>query len=164
MSTSGEPIHLETLNLEQVILPAGSNNNQLWFFDPVNYQLINLNSDLKLINQTGDLRQILDMDINPTQLLEYNNQLYLNCPENGILVFDIFGTYYKTIPITGINHFQVHNNNLYYSIGKQFYNFDMTLLEKKQIRLPEANFKQIRIEEKMLYLLGNDELKIYALP
>ena len=76
--------------------------------------MIRFNALSKIVNQPGNLNQILSIKIKPNFLIEQNGFLYLNCPDLGIQVFDIFGTYVKTMGIKGLNQFQMSNEYLYY--------------------------------------------------
>ncbi|MFQ5335719.1 MAG: hypothetical protein ACE5DN_06560 [Flavobacteriales bacterium] len=162
MSMVGNPLTLETRGLEQVTLAAGSHDNGLWLYDRNTFQLLRLNRDMEKTQETGDLRQMLRMDMRPNLLTEHNNHLYLNNPDVGILVFDIFGTYYKTIPLAGLKEFQIHDHSIYYLQDNKFCVFDMITLEKQTLPLPVKHFQQVRIEKQRIYLLGDDALSIYS--
>jgi hypothetical protein len=58
---------------------------------------------------------------------EYNNNVFLNCPETGIYMFDIFGTFSKLIPLKNIKQLQVDENIFYYATDSGFcsYNFNI---------------------------------------
>ena len=78
-------------------------------------------------------------------------------------MFDIFGTYLKTIPIKGINSFQVTETSIYYIQQGDIYNFDFKTLESNKITLPVIDIEQFRIEKNSIYTLKQSTLAKYII-
>jgi len=114
LTASSSAISLETIGYEQTSLVCSSANNSFWIFDKQNNELSRFNAELKSLVKTGNLKRILDVDIKPNFMLEHNNYVYLNCPNEGILVFDIYGTFYKTIPLKNLKEFNVVNGDVFF--------------------------------------------------
>ncbi len=114
LSPSSTVISLETIGYEQASLVCTSLNNSFWLYDKQNNELLRFDAELKTLVKTGNLKRILDIDIKPNFMREHGNYLYLNCPNEGILVFDIYGTFYKTMPIKNLTEFNVINGNVFY--------------------------------------------------
>ncbi len=114
LTASSNAISLETIGYEQTSLVCSSANNSFWIFDKQNNELSRFNAELKSLVKTGNLKRILDVDIKPNFMLEHNNYVYLNCPNEGILVFDIYGTFYKTIPLKNLKEFNVVNGDVFF--------------------------------------------------
>ena len=114
MSASSDVISLESIGHEQTSLVCSSSNNSFWIYDKQNNELSRFDAELKSLVKTGNLKRILDIDIKPNYMQEHNNYLYLNCPNEGILVFDIYGTFYKTIPLKNLKEFNVVNGDVFY--------------------------------------------------
>jgi hypothetical protein len=114
LSESSNMISLELLNHEQSSLVCSSSNNSFWIYDKQNNELCRFDAELKSLVKTGNLKRILDVDIKPNYMQEHNNYLYLNCPNEGILVFDIYGTFYKTIPLINLKEFNIVNGDVFY--------------------------------------------------
>ena len=155
-------IELEQYGLEQAILACTSNNNGFWVYDQLSFQLVRLDQGMNVVQETGNLSQALRMQIQPNCLLEANNRIYLNDPGKGILVFDIFGTYLKTIPIKKLDSFQVSGEHLYYTQDNQLYRFDMKLLSETTLELP-VEARQVRVEKKKVYALTKKGVSIFNL-
>ncbi|HKK39972.1 MAG TPA: hypothetical protein VJ949_11185, partial [Cryomorphaceae bacterium] len=98
-------INLLDKNISMGTLGCSSVQNHFWFYDAMNFSLLRMNENFAQIATTGNLSQVLRLDLNPNYMVEFTNRIYLNNPESGILVFDIFGTYIKTIPIKGLERF-----------------------------------------------------------
>lgn len=114
LSPAADVISLEKAGYEQTSLVCSSLNNSFWLYDKQNNELVRFSQDLRALVKTGNLKRILDLDLQPGYMREYGNYLYLNCPREGILVFDIYGTFYKTIPIKNLKEFTIINGNVFY--------------------------------------------------
>jgi hypothetical protein len=87
-------------------------------------------------------------------MLEFNNYLYLNDPNIGIILFDIFGAYFKTLPIKSINKFNVVGNKIYYKKENKFYSYELKNYETEEIE----EFSKYQIE---MLITENFQLRIY---
>jgi hypothetical protein len=124
---------LEKAGYEQASLVCSSLNNVFWLYDKQNNELLRFDAELKTLVKTGNLKRILDLDLQPNYMRESGNYLYLNCPKEGILVFDIYGTFYKTIPIKNLKEFTIINGNVFYyenSILKEYQAQTFNTIEK----------------------------------
>ena len=135
LTETTEVIDLIAIELDETPLVCRSYNDAIWYYDPVRFELIRKNPELETTNSSGNIANLLGKNIQPTYLLEYNNYVYLNDTTNGILVFDLFGTYIKTIPIYGIASFEVKDKYIIYSnADKQIEIYDFLSLEKRVYR------------------------------
>ena len=114
LTEQGGVLDLNEVSLEETSLVCTSYNNGVWYYNPVKFQLTRIEHSSKSTNTSANISNILNKNIQPNFLVEYNNRVYLNDPINGILVFDIYGTYLKTIPIYHLNTFQVKENYMLY--------------------------------------------------
>ncbi len=162
LSAEGNAVALETLGLELATLVCSSVNNGIWVYDQRNFQLVRLDQNLKIITQTGNIIQQTGGELNPNFLVEKNNWVYLNDTTRGILVFDIFGTYSKTIPLKNLQSFQIIDENIFFEQEEKFFSLNMKTLEQKEIPLPEQQYKQMLTDGKKLFFLTENELKVYS--
>ena len=161
LAETGNRISLTDFSLEQASLTCTSHNSCFWIYDPISFQLIRINQYLNKIQQTGNLVQQLSMPLNPNFLLESNNWVYLNNPESGILVFDIYGTYSKLIPLKGLRSFQVIDNKIFYSQNDKIESYDIKTLEKSMINLPDSAVINARLGDKMIYIQKELQVGFY---
>ncbi len=162
LAQNGDPVSVESLGYPLAQFVCSSHDNGMWIYDEQNFELIRFDQYLQLSNQTGNLAQILGMDLKPQSLIEYDNRLYLNNPSSGILVFDIFGTYYNTIPIKGIRDFQFKEDALLYYLNGRLNSFNTKTLEQTFTLLPDSAAISIRVANEKLYSLGKEALGIYT--
>ena len=157
LSLNGNPIDLEDYNLTQSKLICASHSDGIWFYDQQKLALIRLDQNLNISQSTSNLNQLLGIELNPNFMCEYNNSVYLNNPLTGILVFDIFGTYVKTIPIFNLSKFQVTNDAIYYLLNNNATSFQLKTGEAAEIKLSDLKYLEFRTEKGMIYA-KNEEL------
>ncbi|HVA98711.1 MAG TPA: hypothetical protein VNG53_07425 [Bacteroidia bacterium] len=162
LSQNGSPVSLSDIGLSQAQLICSSNNNGTWIYNAQNFELVRIDQSLQKTQQTGNISQLLSITLNPNFLLEYNGKVYLNNPSSGILVFDIYGTYYQTIPIKNLNNFQINGNTLYYFTDDKFGSFNTKTLKQQTYTLPDTNVISVNIQKDRLYLQKKNEVEIYA--
>jgi len=137
LSNNRGNIDLSRLNIAIGALAINSIQNHFWFYDAMTFSLIRANDNFQQISTTGNLAQVLGIELNPVYMVEFANRLYLNNPETGILVFDIFGTYIKTIPLKGLNRFQVFENEIVYFAKNQIIRYNTLLFKETSIPIPQ---------------------------
>ena len=115
LSAQNDPVDLTSIGKDQITLVAASIvDNNIWLFDQGTQTLSRVDKTFKDVVSTGNLTNILGYAPVPDFMIEAENKLFMNVPDKGIVVFDMFGTYLKTIPITGLHYFDVNGDKLYY--------------------------------------------------
>lgn len=160
LSQNGDVIELINLGYEQTSLVCSSFNNGFWIYHQGNNELIRFNQNLEISVKTGNLKRILNMNIQPVYMIEHNGKLYLNSPENGILVFDIYGAYIKLIPLLNISEFQIQYPYIFYNQNGKFYSFHINTFESIEIPTDSENCKQIIFNGKYCYKHCENSIKI----
>lgn len=165
LSAQQNSYSLEDLNLYQTQLIATSLvDNGLWIYDQELFQLIKINKGFERIYESGNLEQILQKEnLNPTQIIEHRDYVYMVCPEHGVLVFDIYGSYVKSVPVLSINEIQIENNTLYYQKENSYYGYNLISFEEVKIELPVESFEKIRLEKDRLIILSKSKIAIYSI-
>jgi hypothetical protein len=91
-----------------------------------------------LVVRGNDLSLSIGQSLHPNFLLEREQTVFVNDPTVGVLVFDIFGQYRKTIPLLGLTEFQVMGDQLIYVKDGQLWSFHLTALLEQPFTLPFA--------------------------
>lgn len=163
LSENGEPLTLETIGFPMVSLVSASHDNGMWIYDMRNFELMRLNRNLEVEHRSGNLSQILGIDLQPNFIIEKDNRLFLNNPGTGILVFDVFGTYSKTLPILNLKSFQVMDNLvIYYKEG--FLQADAIIINEHinyTSPIGDSTTKDMRMERNAIFVLNEKRLDIY---
>ena len=167
LSLASSTIDLNMLGLSLATLACASYQGAFWVYNPVNFELVRLNAGLEISDRSGNLQAVTGLTLDPNFVLERDNSLYLNDPEQGILIFDKYGTYSKTIPVKGLASFQVFNRKIIYVKGKEINIYDTRLNEMKTTVLPAEDALSVSVcmslDPQMMYILEKDKLVFYTI-
>lgn len=136
LSNNRGNIDLSRFNIAIGALAINSIQNHFWFYDAMTFSLIRVNDNFQNISTTGNLAQVLGIDLDPVSMVEFANRLYVNNPMTGILVFDIFGTYIKTIPLKGLKRFQVFQNEIVFFSENSIIRYNTLNYQEVKIKIP----------------------------
>jgi hypothetical protein len=158
-----ESLYLERFEREFSSLACTSNDeNGIWLYDPVAFSLTRYNPKMNIKAEVKNINQLTGKAINPTWMIERGNRLYLVDTQNGILTFDIFGTYLKTIPLKGITKLWVAGEMLVALNDKrELLTSSLSGIEQETIALPTADFIDICWNGGKIYMLDKQRLTVY---
>jgi hypothetical protein len=162
LSVNGEPLSFDKLGFQQVNLVASSFNNGLWIYDQQNSSLLQLSSEYQVAQQTQNLNALLNTELQPVSMVEYDNRVYLNDPESGILVFDIYGTYYKTVPAKKATFFQPLRDWVYYLKEGRIAAYNLKTTEETSFDLPASEALSFRLEVETLVVQTASAIEVYT--
>ena len=96
-------------------------------------------------------------DFNPIQLLVLSEKtIVMNNPKTGILFFDSFGTYIKTIGIRTSQKIQMDNQFIYYLKDNNLHRYDYKRMDETIIPLRIENLKQVIVYKDRFILLTRE--------
>ncbi|HYV93738.1 MAG TPA: hypothetical protein VE978_18325 [Chitinophagales bacterium] len=157
-----------TISLKQLgiynyhALCFSSRDNNFWVFDENDFKLKKIDRNSNIILESSDMFQQLGYAIHPVYMQEENQYLFVSDTTRGILIFDIYGVYYETLPFKNILKFQARNDQIFFQEENHLHSFQMKSLAETDIAFPEVtDVLEARMENRRLYLLKNDSLKIY---
>ena len=160
--TRDQTLDLNRLELELAQLACTSFDNGFWVYDPVNFRLVRFNQGLEISNEVSNVNQLVGAEIDPIQMTEDESWVYLNDPAYGVFIFDSFGTYSRLIPIPGAQRIQVRGNGLFLQTKDGLIKYDSLTFEQIKIELPVEEWKILRIEKDLLYILTDEGVQIYG--
>jgi hypothetical protein len=158
LTVNSEPISLEALGYEQSDLVCASANNSFWIYNKQNNELVRFNENSKKIAATGNLKQILQVGLKPNFMKEYNGFLFLNSPETGIFVFDIFGTFNKIISLKDLKRFDINSDIIYYQKDSSFCSYNYRSFDEVCKSISKA--EQVNYNKNKLYRSYGDSIVI----
>lgn len=162
LSQNGDPIALEKLGYPLATLAASSYDNGLWIYDQPTFELIRFNNALEITNRTGNVAQILGMELQPNFILEKDNRLFVNNPSTGILIYDVFGTYIKTIPILNLMSFQVADDNIIYYSKGILNSWNYKTADNSEYTEPRSDSAiNMRIEPEAIFVHDTTSVSVY---
>jgi hypothetical protein len=155
-------INLFELGSNKVSAACVSLDNNYWIYDEVIFKLRKFDEKFNILAQSEDLNVLLGISVHANFLLEKDNYLYLNDPETGILVFDLFGTYYKTIPLKGLDGFQkIQDQLVFFKEGKLF-TYHLLTFVTQEIALPVTDALSASLEKDRLCILRKGLVDVYS--
>jgi hypothetical protein len=161
LSVNSDVVSLETLGYEQTELVCASANNSFWIYEKRNNELHRFNENSKKVTSTGNLKQVLQADINPNYMTEHNGYLFLNSPGTGIYVFDIFGAFSKVIALKGLNQFEVSENIIYYRKDGSLCSYNHNIFEEACKSMPYGSLaSQVKYVNNRLVSGFKDSVKV----
>lgn len=156
---------LSNLDIPEVRALGTASDNNTWLFDNNTYTLKKINSQNEVVAESSDLSLLLTDVLDPNRLIETDARVYLNSPNLGILVFDVFGNYIKTIEILNLDYFQVYEGQIFYVEDKKFKTYHLLSFLTKEIKMPiiEEKLEQLCIAQERLYIKYDNEINIFTL-
>lgn len=160
---------LTSVGIDNVAAACMSHDNYIWVYDLDDNRLKKIDNNYKVIYQSQDVLSLLGEAVIPNFMMEKDGLIYVNVPDVGIIMFDIYGTYYTSASVTDIGKkdlqsFQVLNNQILYYEQGLLNIYNVFTREPQAIRIPKtANTKDVRIEKGFLYVLNEEELQFFTL-
>ena len=159
LSIIGDAISLDEINLIDIAVACASQINGFWIYNILKQRIEFYNSSLQLEHSSLELSQYIS-SVDDIQEIKMSRELiYLRVKNTGILVFDMFATYIKTLPIKEISSFQILEKSILYSQNNQILIYDFDKLNNSVIFQAESKIEYSRIFNSKLYYLEDNELK-----
>lgn len=155
-------ISLMDFGLDQAEVVCKSLNNGIWVYDVKQDKLVKISNTLKIEVEILNIQRIIGETISPIQMLERTTGLYINDPQKGIFVFDNYGAFLRKIPELNISKFNVIENTLAFRQGNEINTLNTRTLEFNKL-FSDSLMTDFSINEKKLYILNADSLRIYKL-
>ncbi|MFL5731022.1 MAG: hypothetical protein ACJ75J_16160 [Cytophagaceae bacterium] len=147
-------------------LATFTGDNNLWIIDDDDFSLKKLDLTYnKLIIHTP-LELVLDKKTYDFNFMrEYQNLLFVNDKNSGILVFDNLGNYKSKLEFKGLNYFSFQGNSLYFIEDGHIRLYDIYTGEESKIKLPEGKqFQYALLGDKRAYLFTDKSMEVYQCP
>jgi len=159
LSVKKSAISLSDLGFPNASLACLSYNNAFWIFDPSNQELIRISQFLNIAERSGNLNQIIQTEIEPKQLIESGNTVYLVDEKEGVFVFDRYAGFLKRLPFLGIDNLRVNEDNSLTFLRKDsLFTYDMNTLKMDTTVLTEKRIEKIVINENTYTYLNKSGL------
>jgi len=161
-------IDLKIFGYQDINAIAASNDNNLWVYDPIYFRLKKINYRGTVIAESLNLSGYYLDQVHPTSIKERGNKVYLNSPDDGIVVFDNLGQFIRVLPLKDLSDFQVRKNNIiYHNLKGAFIYFTEGLYDKPldDVDLSErVHWKQFRMTISHYYIAFTDGVDKVSFP
>ena len=138
-------------------------DNNIWLYDAGDFKLKKINDQAAVIQESEPLNQILDFEVAVTQLVEKNDFIHLNCPQHGVVVFDVYGTYAETYHLPQIGYFQIIRDNVAFWNEEGIHLYSPRTTQQTSTALPlTKGVKHLSISGNRMYVATVTELRIFT--
>ncbi|MCB0760964.1 MAG: hypothetical protein KDC12_05525 [Flavobacteriales bacterium] len=158
LSGQGSETTLPWDEFGQVSQVCHSIGHHYWFFDQLSMKLYRVDYGLKIVTATPDLSAVLGVSMNPTDMVEVQDKLYMVDPEHGVYVFDIYGSYVTTLKFTGYTSIQAFSDRIFLFNGNHILKYNLTTKQQELFELPYSNVRDISIHGGNFYVLTPGKL------
>jgi len=124
-----DPIFCNDRIQGQIEAIGGSRGDALWLYEANDSKLIKTSRQLEPIYTSNNLSLQLGTPVHVTQIIEHANRVILVDPQNGLLVFSLFGAFEKQIPLYPTSLLNKSGDYLYFIADKQWYRWNKQAAE-----------------------------------
>jgi len=133
-------------------------DNNIWVYDQAAFRLKKVGQNGEVLVQSDNLSALLDAPPKATQLLANNNIVYLNCPGQGIYVFDNFGQFHQLLPYPDVQSVQLQDGKLILYGDHRVRAYNPETLQEQVLRRDIKSGIQVRYQGNRIYEKGADGL------
>lgn len=148
----------------RIRLAVTARSGGFWCYDETQTRVLKISNSFDNILTTGT-NLVIDLNYvpKPVSLVEFRNELYLNDTSQGIIVTDIYGTYYKTLPFKQVKSFGFANNQLWYYQNEKLHLYDTQKLEDSLQSLPTGpSPRDLKLSNNHLYIISEKAVSLWA--
>ncbi len=162
---SGEQFNRFPPSIGFASMAAASSDNQIWIIDDRAFSLLKYDFSFNQISLNSSFNQLPEkLDLDPYQMKEYQNRLYVGDHNYGVLVFDNIGNYIKSIPLPAPVIFNFMGDELYYLLEGAIHYIDLYHNDSRELILPGYHsYAQALILGRTAILASGNMLHIYHL-
>jgi hypothetical protein len=159
-------IDLRKRNIFRVRAVTTSYDNNIWLFDEQDNKLKKIDDNGNLLLETVDFRLLFDTVPDPQKIIDRDGFVYLYDSLKGIYIFDYYGSFKSKLSFTHWTGIEVVGKTIYGFGTKNLYRYTFPLPDVTKIALPQefANSSLIKLRNNMIYVLKNEQLRIYSVP
>jgi hypothetical protein len=161
-----QSISLNDFDLAQSTLVCASYDNGFWTYLPGTMSLFRYDQNLHRVVNIESIGRFFQLDMmEPTFMKEYSNTLYMFIPDYGLLLFDVFGAYIRTIALRDLVYPDIQSGELiHFKNDTLFFKSLPEINRQSSLALPHHDgLKSVRYSSGKVYMLTNKKLFIYKL-
>ena len=158
-------INLRKQNIFSVKAIATSYDNNIWLFDEQDNKLKKIDDDGSVLQESTDMRLLVDSTPSPSLIIDSENQVYLYDESKGFFIFDYYGALQKTIPFTRWHNPAVAKKRMFgFNDNHELLSYELNSMNLRKYALPVffKDILSIKAMNNKVYLLKADGLEIYS--
>jgi hypothetical protein len=142
-----------------VTAAAASNDGNLWIYDPVQFKIMKISENGKIMMETTNVNDFSMNQIKVTAIKEKNNVLVVCDLSKGFYFFDNLGQYLFHYAAKDIVHFQFDGNSIIYYTKEGLCSFSLKTKEIYSWDISEvqdsSSIKYVLVHDRSLYAIRN---------
>jgi hypothetical protein len=151
----------EQINIMDIQLVSSTEQNMIWLYDQATDRLHRFNTETRKTEyQSQIITKLAGMEVSPNYLVSDMNGVYLNSPEVGVMIFDFFGNYIKTISVKNLKRFQVKSKNLIFWKDHKLEMQSINTPQRSSVLLKGIDPVSIRLEDNYLFIQTEQHIVI----
>lgn len=151
-------------DIENPTLACFSKDQNIWMYNATRFTLIKMDNIGNRIYESQSLAILTNTSISPTKIKEQENHVFLLDTAKGILMFDILGTYLKTVPIKSVESFQVKDGKLFFYNNNKFQSIDLNTFDIETYQVnDDPTVRKILLSNESLIKLSIDKFSISSM-
>jgi len=147
----------------QITLVATANSNGYWIYDQSNRQLQKLDNQFNDDQLSGNIYQQTGIALQPIFMVANDQLISLYDPKIGIMQFDRFGSFSKTIKIDSVDNFQVKDGRILFLKNSDWSYLDALSTDRKIAYSFDEKPLQVSEGNKNLAVLSKNGFKVYLI-
>lgn len=158
-------INLRKQNIFQVRAVTTSYDNNIWLFDEQDNKLKKIDDAGNNLFETVDFRLLFDSTPTPTRIMDSDGFVYLYDPEKGLYIFDYYGSFKNKLPFLNWADIAIIDKQIYGFDKEHLYRYLPPAPDLKKYTLSPSlqNNNSIKVSNRRIYVLKNQQLEIYSL-
>ena len=163
LSKQQDFIDLNNHELSYVTLVATSGQpDKFWVFDQDNSKIALIARNVLQQQRIENIRGLLGCQ-DVKQLIEKDNNLYLIDEQQGILKFDVYGTFVAKWEVKGINFIHIENELVYFAQSNALLVMELETEKIHVYNFPIPGVLKIKKDSNSLYLETSSEILKYSI-
>ncbi len=157
-------INFRKQNIFSVTAIATSYDNNIWLYDEQDNKLKKIDDDGNLLQESTDLRLLVDSIPSPSNITDSDNLVYMYDRKKGFYIFDYYGALKNNLPFLNWENTAVSDNKMYGFLGNTLLSYETNSLNLKKYELPDffKSYLAIKAINGKVYLLKDDGVEIYS--
>jgi hypothetical protein len=163
LSALRSEINISQLGIDRAILASSSGMGGFWLFSDQDNRLVYFDQQLQMSHGSMMLSSITGTNVKPVYMTESRNHIYLHVPGEGILMFDRYASYIRTISYSGPERFRVTGGKIIYFERGKLLTKDITSGDIASISMPAGLIPDnADIRPERIYILAGRMIYSYS--
>jgi hypothetical protein len=163
LSTLRSGINISDLGIDRAILACSSGMGGFWIYSDHDNRLVYFGQQLQKSHTSMMISSITGTNVKPVYMTESRNLIYLHVPGDGILLFDRYASYVRTIPYSGPDRFRVTAGKVIYFDKGSLLAMDIASGEISSISVPAGVLPDnADIRPERIYILAGRMIYAYS--